>query len=58
MSELAKREPYFPARKKVSGISLLEILITLAVVLTLSGIAVLKFVEALQSVRHLLALIR
>jgi hypothetical protein len=53
-----KDTPYSPARSRDSGISVSEILIVLAIVLTLCAVAVPKFVEALQSVRHLLALIR
>jgi hypothetical protein len=53
-----KDTPYSPARRTESGTSLLEILIVLAILLTLFGVAVPKFMEALQSVRHLLALIR
>jgi type II secretory pathway pseudopilin PulG len=40
------------------GYSILELLLVLAILLTISGLGAWKFMEALQSVKDLLALIR
>jgi prepilin-type N-terminal cleavage/methylation domain-containing protein len=43
---------------KEDGYSILELLLVVAILLVLSGIGAWKFMQALQSVKSLLALIR